>query len=370
MAHKDIPTRPEIQDLAAARSEHSVSIYLPTGPLPADSEKARIELKNQTRVVLNQLKEDGAPKPTIENVENSINEIFEDAIFWRYQAQSLAIFINADGYQTFRLPNKFTATVDVADRFYIKPLMRTITFKQSAYVLALAQNSVRLIKVTADQPAEVVDVPGMPKDFDSYFISEMPGRQRSARGSHDESVRVQQFAAAVNKALFPVVRSTKLPLILASAEPMASAYRRSNSYKYIASEGIAGNPESLTDENLAERTRPILDTLYKEEIAEVVENFKAKQGQLMGSSELHTVAEGAVLHAIDTLLIDFDQRVPGYIEEDGTVTLSDGDDASNYGVADEIVRLALMVNARVYAVRSDEMPDGAAVAATFRFPVS
>lgn len=370
MPHKDIPSRQDIEALASVRTPHCVSIYIPTGPLPADSERAKIEIKNQFRDAVNQLKAEQAPKATIERLDEKLHSMLSDSMFWTYQANSLAIFINEDTYQTFRLPNRFTATVDVADRFYIKPLMRAITFSQSAFVLALSQKSVRLVRVSADQPAEIITVPDLPTDIESFVNLDMPGRLSSNYKADDSNIRLQQFAAAINKAVYPVIRATKLPLILASVDPLLSAYRLANSYKYISAEGLLGNSDALSPEALAEKARPILDDLYSAEVKRVRENFKAKEAQLLGSTDLEMAARGAALHAIDTLLIDFDERIPGYMNDDGTITMSSADDASNYGVGDEILRRALLVNARVYAVRSDEMPDGAKVAATFRFQVS
>ena len=369
MAHKDIPKRQDIEALASARIPHSVSIYIPTGHRPDSSEKARIELKNLARDAAKQLQDDGASAAVVSHLEDEIEQLIGNAPFWKQQSQSLAIFIDPNNVQTYRLPNRFTSTLDVADRFYIKPLMRTITFPQSAYVLSLAQNSVRLIKVTADEDPEVLDVPGLPENFESYINIDYE-RQKFDRAEHDNAVYIQKYAAEINKAVYPVVRATKLPLILAAAEPLNGAYRRANSYEYLTDEMISGNPEAFGAGALADKARPILDRLYADEIAQVVDHFKSQEGQLMASRDLRTVAEGAALYAIDSLLIDFDERIPGSLNEMGEITLSDADDASNYGVVDEILRLALVVNARVYAVRSDEMPDGAQVAATFRFPVS
>src|SRR5699024_7716955 len=188
---------------------------------------------------------------------------------------SLAVFINEDMFETYRLPNQFTATVDIADRFYIKPLLRTITFPQSAYVLALSQNNVRLVKVTADTPARELQPSDLPQDIDSYLNLDLSGRATFGRGSEDGDLRAQQFTAAINKALLPVLRRERLPLILASADPMASAYRRTNSYKFLTQEVISGNPDSLTPDQLAERARPILDDLYAQELQEVREDFQA-----------------------------------------------------------------------------------------------
>lgn len=370
MTHKDIPSRQDIESLASFRVPYSVSIYTPTGTVSADAERAKIEVKNQFRDAIAQLTEHGAPRSTVSRLESILDELLGDTFFWTYQAQSLAIFINDNLFDTYRLPNRIAATVDVADRFYIKPLMRTITFSQSAFVLALSKNSAKVVRVSADEPARDIDVPGMPVSLDSFTNLDPSTRHSEDRGTLDMTVFEQQYAAAVNKAVYPVVRDTKLPLILAAAEPLASAYRRSNSYKYLSEEMISGNPEALSNQALADRTRPILDSLYRTEVAEVTERFKSREAQFLGSKDLEIVARGAAMHAIETLMVDIDTRLPGYMDDDGVVTVTPEDDASNYGVIDEIIRRALLVNARVYAVRADEMPDGAQVAATFRFSVS
>lgn len=370
MAHKDIPSRGDIDLLAAVREPNSVSIYTPVGHLPEDGERARIELKNQLREATSQMEAAEVDKAVIERVKESVESLLRDTMFWQYQSNSLAVFVSAEVFETFRLPNVLGATVDVSDRFYIKPLLRTITFPQSAYVLALSQKDVRLVKVTADNPARELQPTDMPTDIDTYLNLDLTGRATFGRGSEDGDLRAQQFTAAINKAVLPVLRQERLPLIIAAAEPLASAYRRTNSYKFLAAETISGNPEALSAEQLAERTRPILDELYAEEIAAVREEYQAKAAQGLGATDIAHVARAGVYSAIDSLMVDIDHRMPGFLnEETAEIIESEADDAANYGVIDEILRLTLLVNGKVYAVRADDMPDGAAVAATFRFPV-
>ena len=54
--------------------------------------------------------------------------------------------------------------VEVSDRFHVKPLLRSATFPQAAFVLALSQNGARLIEVSPDAPPVEVRVPSMPRD--------------------------------------------------------------------------------------------------------------------------------------------------------------------------------------------------------------
>ena len=82
------------------------------------------------------------------------------------------------------------------------------------------------------------------------------------------------------------------------------------------------------------------------------------------------MARAATFGAVDTLLADIDQAVPGFVdEESGAVTLDDRDDAANYGVVDELARRVLLSGGRVLALRADDIPGETATAAILRYPV-
>ncbi len=51
------------------------------------------------------------------------------------------------------------------------------------------------------------------------------------------------------------------------------------------------------------------------------------------------------------------------------MTLDEHDDAVNYGVIDEIARRVLLAGGRVLAVRSDDIPGNAPLAAIFRYAI-
>ena len=52
----------------------------------------------------------------------------------------------------------------VADRFYVKPLLRTVTFPQAAFVLALSQGAVRLLEISPRPPVARGRVPDLPDE--------------------------------------------------------------------------------------------------------------------------------------------------------------------------------------------------------------
>lgn len=242
-------------------------------------------------------------------------------------------------------------------------------------MLALAQNSVRLIEVSADLPANRLDIPDMPVDvasavgLDSIKGRSPDGREGRLQGTEGQKVRMREYAQSIARAIRPTVLASSRPLIIAGTEPLASIYRSVSTFPRLTDAVIAGNPEERSDDDLAAAARPILDELYAAELATLADRFGSNAAHGRAVTDLTDVARAATSNAIDTLLFDIDQKVSGTVDdESGLVTLSDDDDAINYGVVDEIVRRALLSDARVFAVRADQVPGGGPVAALVRFP--
>ena len=162
MLYVDIPTPADIAALAAARGEACVSIYLRTTPLTQQAQADRIELKNLARHALEQLEGAGADQQRRAAIADQLDDLVDDNEFWRFQAHSLAIFATPENLRTFRVPNALQPLVVVSDRFHVKPLLRSVSFLQSCYVLALAQKSVRVIEVSPDLPSTAVHIEGCP----------------------------------------------------------------------------------------------------------------------------------------------------------------------------------------------------------------
>jgi hypothetical protein len=368
--HTDIPTRSAVERLLTTRDPLCVSIYLPTSPVTRDAQADRIELKNLAAEATDQLETAGADRRAVADLREALDDLVDDDDFWTEQAHSLAVFAAPGGLRTFRLPNRLTSVVEVADRFYVKPLLRAITFPQAAFVLALAAGSARLVEVTREGPPFTVHVPGLPTDAASAAgKASIADRSPSARlqGSEGQKVRLRQFARKVDQALRGVLTGLELPLILAATEPLESIYRSLNSYPHLVEAGIRGSPEGATDEELAAAARTVLDEVYASELSAIRDRFELRFSQDRASTDVATVARAATYGAVDTLLVDIDEKVPGYVDEEtGAVSFAD-DDAVSYGVVDEIARRVLLSGGRVLAVRGPDVPGGGPIAAIMRY---
>lgn len=367
--HTDVPTRAQLDQLFAVREPGSLSIYLPTNP-SSRGDAERIELRNLAGEASRQLREGGAARADVAAIDDELADLVDDDEFWRYQARSLALFLTPTTSATFRLANNLTPLVEVSDRFHLAPLLRAVTFPHTAFVLALAQGSVRLLEIVPDlEPAEV-KLEGLPTDVaDAVGKSSIRDRApiRKLQGSEGQKTRIRQYARRIDEALRPLLNGLDLPLILAAAEPIDSIYRSVNSYPHLLATTLPGNPEAVSDGELAESARRVLDDLYAGELLATHETYALRASQRRASSDIADVARAATYGLVDTVLVDIDEDVPGRVDESGAVSIDSGGDAVNYGVVDEIARRVWLNGGKVLAVRRDDIPGRASVAAILRY---
>ncbi len=147
--HLDIPTPDDIRRLAESTTPHSVSIFLRTDVVPAGYEDTMARAHAAAREAVNMLKET-SDRRTWTAVQEHLDLLLADEEFWGHTGRSVAIFATPDWIVEYRLANELEDFVGVGDRFTFTPLLRALTFPHAAFVLALAQNSARLIEITPD----------------------------------------------------------------------------------------------------------------------------------------------------------------------------------------------------------------------------
>ena len=180
---------------------------------------------------------------------------------------------------------------------------------------------------------------------------------------------LRQFARNVDKALRPLLTGSGIPLVLAAAEPLASIYRSVNTYTHLAEATIEGSPEAMTDAELGERARAVLDGIYREELAAWRSLFEARANQGRATTDIAQAARAATMGAVDSMLVDIDEVIPGRIDEDGAIVFAEQASASNYDLVDEIATRVIATGGRVIGVRKADIPGSVALAVILRYPV-
>ena len=167
-----------------------------------------------------------------------------------------------------------------------------------------------------------------------------------------------------------VLAGRETPLILAATEPLGPIFRSVNSYPALMAKGVSASPDRMSESELASATRSVLDGLYASQIETATALFHERVGQHRATTDLRAVARAATFGAVELLLVDIDEVMPGTVDEtDGSVSLATKAGAVSYGVIDEIAARAILSGAKVLAVHRADMPDGEPVAAILRYPI-
>jgi len=391
MLHIDIPTLDEFKALAQIKGETCVSLYLPTSPVTDNIQANRTAFRDLAREALSQLSEAGIDKRKIAAFEERFEHIAglerdvqdEDKIrklqrakpdpideFWHYQASGLAVLSTPDIMRMFRLPHSPKPLAEVADRLHLTPLIRAMTSPHDVFVLALAEESVRLIRAFVNFPPQRLQVPDLPGSAEeathrpSFHVRAPRRRLQNLEG---EKVLLHQYIRKVEQAIHDVLAGQNAPLVLAAEEPLASMYRSVNTYPRLADEMIHGNPAEVTDAELEDAAIPILDRIYSRDLKSVIALYDELKPR-RATTDVSYAAHAATAGAVEQLLVDLDAVIPGLVSDiDGSVIYSASDDAETYSVVDEVARRALSTGARVLGARKEELPDRAPLTAILRY---
>jgi hypothetical protein len=393
MLYIDIPTVAEFKDLAQLRAEFCISLYMPTSRLGEKAKANRTMFKDLTKEALAQLRDAGAGTRVIEAFERHFEQLAggehdpdqdkvrqrqrakpdESFSFWHHQGNGLAVLAVPEMLRTFRMAESPKPLAEVADRLHLTPLLRAMTSRHDAFVLGLAEESVRLVHVFVNFPPLRVPVPGLPKTAEeathrpSVHVRAPRGRLQNLEG---EKVLLHQYVEQVERAVQDTLRGHTAPLILAAVEPLASMFRAICDYPDLAEDTLKGNPDRLTDAEIEDQAIPILNRLTAREVRDLIARYEELKPQ-RATTDISYAAHAATAGAVDQLLVDLDAVVPGLVSDiDGSVTYAASDDAEVYSVVDEVARRALCTGARVLATSREQLPERAALAAILRYPFS
>ena len=366
-----------------------VSIYIPTRRAGPESRENPIRFKNLVEEAENYLIENGMRSPEARKLLNPVKNLVDDYDFWQHQSDGLAVFLAPELFRSYRLPLNFEELLVVADRFHLKPLMPLLSDDGQFYVLALSQNEVRLFQGSRysinqldleDLPTSLAqalryDLPHKQQQFHTATAAPgSPGGNRPAMfhghgvGTDDAKSNILRFFQEVDKGLRSLLTDNSSPLVLAGVEYLFPIYREANTYPNLVDKGVAGNPEILKPDSLHQRAWQIAEPFFKQARQEAITRYKqlAETGQ--ASKDVRKILPEAYFGKVDTLFVAVESHLWGTFDaETNTVHLPQEPEPDDEDLLDLAAIQTLLYGGTVYAVGSQEVPDGALMAAVFRY---
>ena len=114
----------------------------------------------------------------------------------------------------------------------------------------------------------------------------------------------------------------------------------------------------------------MLDGLNRDDIAQWKTVFVARENEGRATTDIAQAARAATYGAVETMLVDIDEVIPGTVDErDGVVTFAKSANAGDYGVVDEIASRVIRSGGQILGVRKADIPGGKSLAAILRYAI-
>ncbi len=381
----DVLSLPDLKELSRHRGELLVSIYMPTQRFGPDSQIENVgRLKNLLKTASTELAALGIRPADADTLLEPIRLLAEDRAFWLRAEAGLAIFTD-EALRVFRMPAAPPEIVFVGDRFHLRPLLSLLGSDRHYYLLALSQKHVRLLRGSSAALEEVTlgDAPESLAetlqwdDFEKQSLqfhtgtSGTPGGRRPAvfhgSGEPDPKDELMRYFREIDRAIVEHVRDGA-PLVLAGVDFLLPLYREANSYPELASEAVSGNPDSLGDAALHERSLAVASKTFAVEREHAADQVIDLWATPRATSDPETFVSAAIHGRVKSLFVNSDAALWGSVDESAdAVSVHAVRQPGDEDLLDLAALRTILAGGEVFSVPHTEMPKDAAAVALLRY---
>jgi hypothetical protein len=376
----------ELKALMERREGTCVSVFMPTHRAGPETQQDRIRFKNLLKQAEEKLTHNGLRVPNVKELLQPAQAMVQDSLFWSHQSDGLAVFFSGEGARQFSLPFNFEELVVVADRFHVKPMLPILSGDGRFYVLALSQNQVRLLQGTR-YSVDDVELSGVPQGLQEALRPDTPEKQiqwpASAQGgvgkgapafhghgggTDDPKENIFQYLRQVDKGLHDLIGNDNAPLVLAAVDFLFPIYKEANTYPHLLEQGIPGNPEGLTAQQLHAQAWNIIEPHFQKAQQDAVSQYNRLAGTGRTSKDLELIVREAYHGRVEVLFVATGvQRWGSFDPDTDAVEWHDKARRGDDDLLDFAAIQTFLNGGTVYAVEPENVPDDRHLAAIFRY---
>jgi len=345
-----------------------VSLYMPTLRRGSETQQNQIRYKNLLRKSEETLITQGMKAAEAKDFLSSATKLIHDMPFWQNQSEGFAAFVSDNFFRHYRLPRHCEELVMVSDRFHLKPLIPFFGEDITFYVLAISQNTIRLIQCTRHMAEDVTPV-GLPNNMvDALNLDSVEKRLQLHTGAEDTKANILQYFKLVDKALRKLLQNSRAFLIFAGVDYLFPLFREVNTYPFLMDMSIAGNPDEVTDDDLRKWALPIIDDYVSEKTEEAFGLFRRNAGTGLSSCDVTVIVRAALDGRVSSLFVPSGYHQWGSFDaETGDISVHNDMIPGSEDLLDRAAINTLTTGGTVYIVDIDDLPEETKMAANFRY---
>lgn len=367
----------ELETLVAHQGKLAVSIYVPTSRIPTRVQAESLQLRSLLRDAESQLQAMELRTPAISAMLEPARELIADSNFWRHQQDGLAVFLSEDSFHRYQLPISFkNMELVVAESYHIKPLLPILTDNADFYILAVSQNSMRLLRANRFAVSEL-DPATIPASLAEALRPDEGERQiqihaatttsgagkrgalffgHSGGATDVEKEQLRRYFAKIDRGLREYLQDENPPLVFAGVDYLFPIYREANTYPHLVESSIVGNPEGVQAGVLRQEAWKLIEPIYNNRREASIEEFHSLAAHGQASSNLPELVAWADQGRVLTAFVNKDAAVWGvYNQEKFQATVHGAHSHHNRDLTDLVAIYTLLRKGNVYLLSSEEM---------------
>lgn len=382
----DAFTRDDLRSLIAHENGPHLSIFLTTHRFGPEAERDALRLKAQLRAARERLGRYGLEASFLEELLAPGFELVENPLLWHKAEEGLALFLAPGFCRFFRVPMPLAERLELGERFAVRPLLPLLAGNGKFYVLAVSLNEVRLLAADATAVTRI-ELPGLATSMDEalgytsfnndlqmHSASPALGRRRGiihGHGAGDEDrfkTDVLTYFQRLAAELKPFLRDAQARIVLACVDEHRPLFRRAAADPRLLEEGIAGNPELLSDEELRRRAWPIVEPWLSSDLTEELSRHRELIGTPRTAGDLAEVMPAATEGRVGVLFLAREAERWGRMDPaTGRVDVHEEQEPGDEDLLETAALYTLARGGKVFALPGERMPQGRVIAANLRY---
>jgi Bacterial archaeo-eukaryotic release factor family 3 len=312
----DLVSAEDIRRLAAVDGP-CVSVFLPTSRFGPETLSGPVRLRHLVDSASDELGLAGTAEPTVKEILTPLRALLGNEPFWQHQGDGLALFSAPGFFASFRVPISLPEEAAVGTSFRIRPLLPLLSADGAFFILALAQNSVRLFHATRQTIGELAlgAIPGSMQEAIPLDETERHGQSHSTgptteqfHGQGNEAdydkVALERYFRAIDRPLSDRLGASGELVVLACVGYYLPIFTGVSRYPQIWQEAVEGNPEHRPVNELHDAAWSLVAAHFADREERHLERYRHMAGTGRTLSVPDQVLEAARGGRVETLLVD------------------------------------------------------------------
>ncbi len=369
----------DLREIISARPP-CVTISAPAeGP-----QQLRVRLKNAVKSLAGKLQHrsgDNKDERTLLEPLQDIGQVLESG----KDGHGLVVFRSANVFTSIWTREPVREEVVVADHFQIRTLLPQLTGERKFYILALSQKHVRLLRC-ADHGCEEADLPhSAPRNYDEWMNTAKPDHDLDNRsiagpssgtssgilfgtsvGKEKKDQYLLHFYRAVDNGVHEALRNDPAPLVLAGVEYELSLYHAVTQDEHVVPGGVHGAADGLKGGELHARALELANEYFKAPVRKALATFD-EAGAERRSITVKEIVPAAWDGRIAQLFLHETAEYRGVFRVETHQIKKHDTNGDEEDLLNAAAVQTLAHGGNVFVLPGEEMPNGVAAAALFRW---